>query len=69
MQWDLTVAAIYHVASRAGVALPVVALDDGDDDIDCPSTSQASSKTLDDGTPLSGMWITFFLVAWLWKRS
>jgi hypothetical protein len=58
VQWDLTVASIYHVASRTGAALPQKI------ETECP-TSGASATSV---AASSWMWMVFLLFTWVYRR-
>jgi hypothetical protein len=58
VQWDLTVASIYHVASRTGTALPQKI------ETECP-TSGASATIAAASLP---MWMVFLLLTWVYRR-
>jgi Alpha/beta hydrolase family len=74
VQWDLTAASIYHVASRLNVSLPMRTQQQ---ELECPppsaqETSSSSSIRAASihNTTCSSLWIwaPFALVAWLLKR-
>ena len=69
VQWDLTAASIYHVASRLNVSLPQRLQQQ---ELECPpmpqETSSSSSSSIIIGAASSWIWAPFVLVAWMLKR-